>query len=906
MVLNNVKITSIDLDSPGRQFTEFTSYQSYTFASTTNLQAVNMGSGVTRFRPSSATPTSNSNIAADRVQVAFNQVSTYTAVFGNEEKQAGYFGVYFSGICDQPVGSGSCTAGTAQNNPTNSPPTSTSITRNVASGVVTTLVLADFGNYSDPDSNPFAKVKITTLPDLAKGTIEYFNGNGWQTVTLNQEILTTDIDLNKLRYTGSVDNSLQFKVYDGLVYSTSAYTLTLTVSTNPQTITFNNPGTKSVGPAFASGATASSGLVVTLTSTTTSICTVSGLNITPVANGTCTIVATQTGNATYGAAAPVQQQFNISSLSSQTITFADPGNQSYSGSNIVITSGATASSGLTVTLTSYTPLVCTISGLNITVISTGSCQVRATQAGNGTYAPASPVEWIFLVSSGGGALAPSATTQSASSITETTASINGVIKDNGASTTVTFCWGTSNTLASCSTVSATPGTVNSNIDTAVSYDLSGLAASTTYYFRVIGTNSVSTTNGSILSFTTSAAPVATVAANTDNATSIGVTSATLNGTIDPVNLSTSVTFCWGTDPALADCSSSTVNAAQSPVSGPSAVAVTYNLTGLTGGTDYYYFVKATNSGGTDIGSILSFTTAPTPTTTVVTTTTATPVSVAATTTTVVSTSTTVAPSTTVQSATTTTLALGAASQSNGSVTGTVWIDLNKNNIHDPKEPFLPGVTVKLTSGSSVVSTAVTDKEGAYLFTVASTGTFAVVATVSSSLGLTKSWDSSGGAEWNVPVIVRVASITNANFAATAAGATSGEVTSSTARIVPAKSTVECIWSGVDEELGTPDDVTFTATVNADGTYELTSIPAGRFSCAAVDAKSGVKTAARTVQVNAVVKAAAGAASPTAILHFDANLPQTGINVSLLSLWAWALVVTGTALAVTGRRRRRTA
>ena len=48
------------------------------------------------------------------------------------------------------------------------------------------------------------------------------------------------------------------------------------------------------------------------------------------------------------------------------------------------------------------------------------------------------------------------------------------------------------------------------------------------------------------------------------------------------------------------------------------------------------------------------------------------------------------------------------------------------------------------------------------------------------------------------------------------------------------------------------------------------------------------------------------ASPAAILHFVANLPQTGINVSLLALWAWVLVVTGTALAVTGRRRRRTA
>ena len=100
----------------------------------------------------------------------------------------------------------------------------------------------------------------------------------------------------------------------------STATLTIAVgaagsSSTAQTITFAQSASKFVGESFASSATASSGLTVTLTSSTTGICTVSGLNITTVADGTCTIVASQNGGAsggtTYSAATSVTRSFTV-------------------------------------------------------------------------------------------------------------------------------------------------------------------------------------------------------------------------------------------------------------------------------------------------------------------------------------------------------------------------------------------------------------------------------------------------------------------------------------------------------------------------------------------------------------------------------------------------------------------
>jgi MSHA biogenesis protein MshQ len=79
-----------------------------------------------------------------------------------------------------------------------------------------------------------------------------------------------------------------------------------------QTITFaSQPNRSDAARPFTVSATASSGLTVTFTSLTTSICTVSGTTVSVVADGTCTIAANQAGNLNYNAAGQVTQSFSI-------------------------------------------------------------------------------------------------------------------------------------------------------------------------------------------------------------------------------------------------------------------------------------------------------------------------------------------------------------------------------------------------------------------------------------------------------------------------------------------------------------------------------------------------------------------------------------------------------------------
>jgi hypothetical protein len=75
----------------------------------------------------------------------------------------------------------------------------------------------------------------------------------------------------------------------------------------------------------------------------------------------------------------------------QSITFGQPANL------ILPTLTVTASSGLPVTLSSFTPMVCTVSGNTATLVAPGTCTIRATQSGNGTFATATPVDRSFSV-----------------------------------------------------------------------------------------------------------------------------------------------------------------------------------------------------------------------------------------------------------------------------------------------------------------------------------------------------------------------------------------------------------------------------------------------------------------------------------------------------------------------------
>jgi hypothetical protein len=85
----------------------------------------------------------------------------------------------------------------------------------------------------------------------------------------------------------------------------------------PQAIIFL-PLIYSVSP-FAISATATSLLKVSFVSSTPAVCTVSGTTVTIVGGGTCSIVASQGGNATYAPAATVTQSFTAPA--SQIITF---------------------------------------------------------------------------------------------------------------------------------------------------------------------------------------------------------------------------------------------------------------------------------------------------------------------------------------------------------------------------------------------------------------------------------------------------------------------------------------------------------------------------------------------------------------------------------------------------------
>lgn len=91
-----------------------------------------------------------------------------------------------------------------------------------------------------------------------------------------------------------------------------------TNGTAAQTVTFGPLANQVLGtPSITLHATASSGLPVSFSSLTTPVCTVSGLQLTLLAAGTCTIQAEQAGNAIFGAAPPVNQSLTIVAAGTQ-------------------------------------------------------------------------------------------------------------------------------------------------------------------------------------------------------------------------------------------------------------------------------------------------------------------------------------------------------------------------------------------------------------------------------------------------------------------------------------------------------------------------------------------------------------------------------------------------------------
>ena len=153
-------------------------------------------------------------------------------------------------------------------------------------------------------------------------------------------------------------------------------------------------------------------------------------------------------------------------------------------------------------------------------------------------------------------------------------------------------------------ISLTPNSVASNESSNFSINLINLQPSTTYYYRLAGTQNSNVYYSQILNFTTlSDFQIATNYANVYSSTT-----AQISGTIvsNGYNI-TNVDFQYGTSPNVLD---STIIGTPTIVVGNSTENITASLINLEPETQYYYRIKALHQGQDIYGAIQSFTTYP--------------------------------------------------------------------------------------------------------------------------------------------------------------------------------------------------------------------------------------------------------------------------------------------------------
>ena len=135
---------------------------------------------------------------------------------------------------------------------------------------------------------------------------------------------------------------------------------------------------------FAVSATSSSSLLVTFAATGN--CTlIAGVTVHATGAGSCSITASQAGDARYNAASDVTRTFTIKKAT-QTISFTGPDPQTFGNSDFEI--DPTANSGLPVTVVA-TSGPCTVSSATapsfVHITGAGACTITASQSGDSNY-----------------------------------------------------------------------------------------------------------------------------------------------------------------------------------------------------------------------------------------------------------------------------------------------------------------------------------------------------------------------------------------------------------------------------------------------------------------------------------------------------------------------------------------
>jgi M6 family metalloprotease-like protein len=207
----------------------------------------------------------------------------------------------------------------------------------------------------------------------------YFSGNN---------TVFNDLSLPNSRLYNGVSTGIALDSVSPVAENMSAY---FSLALPSQTINFSTaPTSLTVGGIGALTASASSGLSVSFsTPINNPICLISGATVKAIAPGSCSVTASQVGNASFAAAAPITKSFNVVAPKiAQTITFTSPTITSLKVKSIV-TLKATAAPLLTITFSSLTPNTCSVTKkTTLTGLVAGTCTVAANQLGNATFAAA--------------------------------------------------------------------------------------------------------------------------------------------------------------------------------------------------------------------------------------------------------------------------------------------------------------------------------------------------------------------------------------------------------------------------------------------------------------------------------------------------------------------------------------
>ena len=155
-----------------------------------------------------------------------------------------------------------------------------------------------------------------TLNAVASSGLPVSYSSGTPEVCTVSEATVTLIKVGRCTITATQPGDATYKAASPVTHS---FNVIAAPVKQEQTITFEQQANKTLGDApFALNATASSGLPVSFTSDTPTICTVSGSTVTLVAVGTCTITASQVGNAAFNAAQPVTRSFQVNAPAGNT------------------------------------------------------------------------------------------------------------------------------------------------------------------------------------------------------------------------------------------------------------------------------------------------------------------------------------------------------------------------------------------------------------------------------------------------------------------------------------------------------------------------------------------------------------------------------------------------------------